>query len=211
MASARDTSQTDAMYPRHRLDGLADSIFGVAMTLLVLDIRIPDGADPHTDRELAAMLLSLGSKIWPYVLSFLVLGSRWRALIRGRVHQHLDVSHRYVQLWLLNLLLVTLVPFSTIVLGRYASLAPSIWLYSANLAGMAICSWGLSIAAPAAEREQRGDSPTGLIVFLFSAALAAVLSVLNTPWACAAFLINGLTPLAERAFPRRDGANPNAG
>ena len=30
------------MYPKSRIDGLTDGIFGVAMTILVLDVRLPD-------------------------------------------------------------------------------------------------------------------------------------------------------------------------
>jgi uncharacterized membrane protein len=32
------------MYPRARFDSLSDAIFGVAMTLLVLDLRLPEEA-----------------------------------------------------------------------------------------------------------------------------------------------------------------------
>jgi uncharacterized membrane protein len=35
------------MYPRARLDALNDAIFGVAMTLLVLDVRLPDDFHAH--------------------------------------------------------------------------------------------------------------------------------------------------------------------
>ncbi len=104
------------MYPRHRLEALADGIFGVAMTLLVLEIRVPDGLDPKTDAELVALLIGLWPKIWPYGLSFLVLGIRWRELVAERASQH-EVGQRYVNWSLANLLLVTFVPFSTLLIG----------------------------------------------------------------------------------------------
>ena len=34
------------MYPKARLDALSDSIFGVALTLLVLDVRLPETFHP---------------------------------------------------------------------------------------------------------------------------------------------------------------------
>jgi uncharacterized membrane protein len=34
------------MYPRSRVDALTDGLFGVAMTILVLDVRLPDSFDP---------------------------------------------------------------------------------------------------------------------------------------------------------------------
>jgi uncharacterized membrane protein len=190
------------MYPRHRLDGLTDGIFAVAMTLLVLDIRIPEGADPRTDRELVALLAGLAPKIWPYALSFAVLAGRWRVLIAGRT-SHLAVGRRYVTWTLINLFLVTLVPFSTLVLGRYASLSPAIWLYTANLAGMAIAAWRVSRAAPHAEREEVGDGRVGLVIFLISAAIVLALSVRHTPYAMLGFLLTAFSPVAEWLFARR--------
>jgi uncharacterized membrane protein len=190
------------VYPRHRLDGLTDGIFAVAMTLLVLEIRIPDGVDPHTDRDLVALLASLTPKLWPYALSFAVLGGRWRALIAGRT-SHLAVGRRYVNWTLINLFLVTLVPFSTLLIGRFASLSPAVWIYTGNLAGMAIAAWRVSRAAPHAEREEVGDGVAGLAVFLVSAAIVLALSVRHTPYAMLGFLLTALSPAAEWLVARR--------
>jgi len=194
------------MFPRHRFDALTDGLFGVAMTLLVLEVRLPDGADPHTTRELIDLLTGLSPKFWPYVLSFAVLGARWRDLVKGR-SSHGEVDRRYINWGLAYLLLVTLVPFTTMVLGRFASIPPAVWLYSANLAGMAICAWRLSAALPPAERAQQGNTAVSLVVFLLSAALAVGLSFMHTAWACLAFLLNGITPAAER-FVRSRTARP---
>ena len=199
------------MFPRHRFDALTDGLFGVAMTLLVLEVRLPDAADPHTTRELLDLLAGLSPKFWPYVLSFAVLGARWRDLVKGR-SSHGEVSRRYINWGLAYLLLVTLVPFTTMVLGRFGSLPPAVWLYSANLAGMAICAWRLWAALPPAERDRQGEVSVGVVVFLLSAGLAVGFSFMHTAWACLAFLLNAITPAAERfvrsrrAGPARDAA-----
>lgn len=194
------------MYPRHRLDALSDGIYGVAMTLLVLEIRIPDGIDPRTDAQLLAVIASLVPKIWPYALSFVVLGARWREMI-GERSGKAPVSRRHVTWSLAHLLLVTFVPFSTLVLGRYASLAPSVWLYSANLAGMAITSWRASCTVPAEERSDAWEDAAGVSVFLLSAAAAVALSFLHTPYAPMGFALNALAPLAERMARRSKAAS----
>ena len=67
-----------------RHDALSDGIFGVAMTLLVLDLRLPENFNPADDQELLKALLALWPKFFPYALSFFVLGLRWRALARVR-------------------------------------------------------------------------------------------------------------------------------
>ena len=61
-----------------RLANLSDSIFGVAMTLLVLEVRIPSNYIT-TDRQLVDGLLALGSRFLVYFMSFLTLGLFWNA------------------------------------------------------------------------------------------------------------------------------------
>ena len=72
------------MYPRARIDALTDGVFAVAMTLLVLDVRLPEEFRPHDANELLEALRGLAPKFVPYVLSFLVLGLRWLSNIQMR-------------------------------------------------------------------------------------------------------------------------------
>jgi len=190
------------MYPRHRLDALVDGIYGVAMTLLVLEIRIPDGVDFTTDRQLIAQLVSLIPKFWPDALTFVVLAGRWRAMVAGRT-SHAPVSGRYVNWSLTHLFLVTMMPFSTLVIGRFASLAPGIWVYTANLVGLSLTAWLANRAAPAPEREEVGDNTVSLVLLLAAAAVVVAVGFLHTAWATLGFLLTAFTPLAERLFGRR--------
>src|SRR6201996_9510189 len=121
-----------AMFPKARLDALHDGIFSVAMTLLVLDVRLPEEFHPRDAAELVTAIGNLWPKFLPYVLSFAVLGLRWLASIeiRSRAEYY---NRAFVNLWLFYLLLITCVPFSTIVVGRYASLAPAVWLYAGHI------------------------------------------------------------------------------
>src|ERR1019366_10372632 len=106
---------------------LSDGIFGVAMTLLILDVRLPDDFHPKDGGELVQGLTGLWPKFLPYLLSFGVLGLRWLANIEVRTRAEF-VNREYVNWWLLYHLLITCVPFTTIVVGRFAHLAPAIWL-----------------------------------------------------------------------------------
>jgi uncharacterized membrane protein len=190
------------MYPRHRLDALADGIYGVAMTLLVLDIRVPDGLVTVTDGQLMDQFIALLPKFGPYALSFWVLSGRWRQLIYRRTG-HAPVGRRYVQWSLMHLFLVTMMPFSTLMIGRFGSHAPALWLYTSNLVGLSLTEWLASRAAPAPERAELDDNLMGLIMLLVAAAVVLGLSGLHSAWATLGFLITGLTPLAERLFGRR--------
>ncbi|RBP00790.1 uncharacterized protein DUF1211 [Roseiarcus fermentans] len=120
-------------YPKARIEALGDGVFAVAMTLLALDVRFPDGFAPTSSAELLAGAAALWPKVFPYALSFWVLGERWLALIQVRASDR-DDGFGYGRWWLLYLFLVTCVPFTSSVVGRYTSLAPAIWLYAATSA-----------------------------------------------------------------------------
>src|SRR5260370_6916827 len=72
------------MSAKARLDALTDGIFAVAMTLLVIDLRFPQDLHPGSDREL---LSAIGHLLWSgpfiaYLVSFFVIGVRWRTISR---------------------------------------------------------------------------------------------------------------------------------
>ncbi len=139
------------MFSKARLDTLSDGIFGVAMTLLVLDVHLPDDFHPRDSGELLHGLADLWPKFLPYVLSFGVLGLRWLANIQIRTSAEY-VNREYVNWWLLYLLLITCVPFSTIVVGRFGNLAPAIWLYAGHTLLIAAVGLRLVVITPHLEQ-----------------------------------------------------------
>jgi uncharacterized membrane protein len=60
-----------------RLAALSDGVFAIAMTLLVLDLRVPMSAEIHAESELWRALLSLAPRLIPYLLSFMTLAIFW--------------------------------------------------------------------------------------------------------------------------------------
>jgi hypothetical protein len=60
-----------------------------------------------------------------------VLGLRWLSNVRVRTRSE-DFSREYAMWWLLYLFLITCVPFTTMVVGRFVMFAPAIWLYAGN-------------------------------------------------------------------------------
>jgi uncharacterized membrane protein len=192
------------MYPKARIDALTDGIFAVAMTLLVLDIRLPEEFHPRDGGELLRAFASLWPLFIPYVISFLVLGLRWLWNVEiGRGVETVDL--RWARWWLLYMLLITCVPFTTFVLGRYSGLAPAIWIYSANtlligLAGMQLVPAQGSLA-PGMPKHRR-FSPLLLVV---TSALAVIVSLVSPSLAIWVFFLTPLAPAIERILRR--GAN----
>ena len=186
------------MFAKTRLDALTDGIFAVAMTLLVLDVRLPEDFHPADDGELLRGLVSLWPKFLPYVLSFGVLGLRWIASIEIRSRNE-HFARNYVNWWLLYLLLITFVPFSTIVVGRYAHFAPAIWLYAGHTLLIALISMRMVALTPEIERGDRLRQRQTSSAFLAgSSLLAIVLSFVDPRIALWGFALNFTQPVLER-------------
>jgi len=187
-----------AMFPKARLDALHDGIFSVAMTLLVLDVRLPEEFRPRDGAELAAGIVNLWPKFLPYLLSFAVLGLRWLASIeiRSRAEYY---NRAYVNLWLFYLLLITCVPFSTIVVGRYASLAPAVWLYAGHLLLIALVSMQMVALTPHLERgEHFRANRLGGTVLVASALLTIALTFVDLRIAMWGLALNFVQPVIAR-------------
>src|ERR1700723_2102994 len=60
-----------------RLAALSDGIFGVAMTLLLLDLHVPAKEIIHSEHDLARALLDLSPQLLVYLMSFITLGIFW--------------------------------------------------------------------------------------------------------------------------------------
>jgi hypothetical protein len=60
-----------------RLAALSDGIFAVAMTLLVLDLRVPAAETLRSENGLWVALLALSPPLIVYLMSFLTLGIFW--------------------------------------------------------------------------------------------------------------------------------------
>jgi uncharacterized membrane protein len=97
-----------------RLESFSDGVFAIAITLLVLELRVPERAGDHLAHELAAQ--------WPsylaYVVSFSVIGIIW--MNHHAVIDHLRVANRpFMGLNLFLLLWVGLIPWPTQLMAQY--------------------------------------------------------------------------------------------
>jgi uncharacterized membrane protein len=101
-----------AVFAPNRLEILTDGVFAIVMTLLVLEITLPEIAQPTLQAELPQKLLELWPKLFKYALSFLVLGILWgfhHLVFHSIKHSNMAL----VWLNILFLMFVTLIPFST--------------------------------------------------------------------------------------------------
>ncbi|MCC7325955.1 MAG: DUF1211 domain-containing protein [Burkholderiales bacterium] len=123
--------------PKARLEALTDGIFAVAMTLLVLDLKLPEhvGSDP---RQVFAALGALLRHVDDYVISFAVLCVFWLAHLR-LLRRLRDVDATIGSLNLAFLLFTTFVPPLTAFIGDNPELPLAAMLYGANLLLLLTC------------------------------------------------------------------------
>jgi uncharacterized membrane protein len=97
-----------------RIEAFSDGVFAIAITLLILEIKVPDAQHGH----LAAALMRQWPSYVAFLLSFFYIGIMW--MNHHRMFSHIRRSTD--TLLLLNLLLllgVTVVPFPTAVLAAH--------------------------------------------------------------------------------------------
>src|SRR5262249_39582099 len=152
---------------------------------------------PADGRELLQGIYGLWPKFLPYVLSFLVLGLRWVSSIQVRNNAEAFGRH-YFKWWLTYLLLITCIPFTTTVVGRFASLAPAIWLYASNTALLGVASFGLLHETPHVEHDDLRDRQISLSILIGSSLLAIGWSFINPRQALLALVLNAFAPLVSR-------------
>jgi len=115
-----------------RLEAISDGVFAIALTLLVLDIKVPMGEAIKTERALFDSLCNLMPKFLSYFLSFMTLGIFWT----GHTTQfiYIDKSDRHLN-WivLFFLLFVSLLPFTTAFLSEHIHFKLSVGLYWLNI------------------------------------------------------------------------------
>lgn len=163
------------MFPRSRIDALTDGIFSVAMTLLVLDVRLPDDFRAQYAADLLQALASLMPKLLPYVLSFGVLGLCWLRNISLRRGGE-AYGRAYVHWWLVYLLLVTFVPFAASIAGRFPSLAPAAWVYAGTTFSIALVALRMLSLTPDVEPADKRNQKMSLLVILVSSTIAVAWS-----------------------------------
>jgi len=117
-----------------RIEALSDAIFGVALTLLVLEIRLPE-TEGLTASAFAAQLLGVAPKLFAYVLTFVTVGQYW---IIHRQMMDLIVRFDLRVLWLnfIFLFFISLLPFPTSFVTRSGWLPWAIYAMNFVLLGV---------------------------------------------------------------------------
>jgi len=122
-------------FPHDRVVFFSDAVFAIAITLLVIEIRIPDHA-AVAKMGVGGALSTLMPLFIAYVVSFLVTSLFWASHLQTWKHVT-TVTGGLVWLNVFQLLFVALMPFSTGYYSEYFGSNASFTFYCLNLAAIA--------------------------------------------------------------------------
>jgi uncharacterized membrane protein len=119
-----------------RLEAFSDGVFAVIITIMVLDMKVPQGTDLHALKTVLPVFLS-------YVLSYVFVGIYWNN------HHHLFHASEHVTggiLWtnLILLFFLSLAPFATAWMGQNHFAPVPVALYGVMLLSAGIAYFVLT-------------------------------------------------------------------
>jgi uncharacterized membrane protein len=190
--------------PNARLETFCDGVFAIALTLLIIDIKIPAGERIATTNELWVALEHLLPRTFAFLLSFVIIFISW-----VNHHNALKLVARSSSAFIyangVLLLSVVIMPFPTALLGETLltdHAAPAVVLY-AVVNGLQSLGWILMIRAAlkpkslirnaSAAAVARGNlrnasiaviiySICALLAIWFPLAVALLITVIWTAW-----------------------------
>ena len=161
-----------------RLVFFSDGVIAIAITLLALDLRIPD-THGISNRALTAMLAELLPRYIAFAISFVVIGAYWRAH-----HRMFRFIHRFDSTLLVRnmvfLFFVVQLPFLTSLLGTHGDLSVAVALYGAGMACMGLSSvriWKHAVA----DRLVSGVTPLQIRYVARRALVVPIVFLLSIP------------------------------
>ena len=195
-----------------RLTTFCDGVYAIAITLLVLELRVPDHAEVRT----TGLWHALGahwSSFMAFGLSFLVIGIMWAN--HHNIFRYIaGCNHTFIMLNLALLFCTVVIPFPTAVLAAYLpapeARTPATVLYGAVLTATALAYNGLWHYAVRDRRLLKSDADPRLVAgvtreYAFGPALygAATLVALLSVWVSLAIhaALAGLYVVPNRSRP----------
>jgi len=116
-----------------RLTFLVDGVFAITITLLVLELRLPEDGVTSLKEGLLALL----PRLYIYFIAFYSIANHW--VVHQRMFRHIT-SADTTMMWLtiLGLLFITLIPATTAIVGRYPNEKLAMACFSVNSALQAL-------------------------------------------------------------------------
>ena len=117
---------------RDRIVSLTDAVLAIVMTLLVLEIAVPELSRSEAATELPKRLLELLPVVGSYATSFIILGFFW--ISHDDQFHYIKRANRTLRwITIFYLMFIAFIPFSTALIGAYRDQQISVIIYGINI------------------------------------------------------------------------------
>lgn len=131
-----------AKFPTDRVNNFSDAIFAIAITLLVLEIKVPTADEVH-QLGVDGLLMKRIPNFIGYVVSFFVTALYWRNHLQlFQYVKSIDDRLFWLNLWLL--FFVVIMPFSTALYSYFFGHDNAFIFYTLNLAAIGFMSYTMA-------------------------------------------------------------------
>jgi len=194
-----------SLLSKDRIENLSDCIFAFAMTLLVLNLEVPQ---PSAGLRLSMQILleNLNTDFMQYAVAFLSLGVFWT--IHHRQFNYIAfIDMKMLWLNIIGLMLVALVPFSTQLADTYYSDRLALIIFESNFLLLGLIfylQWTYATrGCRLVDKDLKAEivfyeSRMNMVIPAISCA-AILLSLLDIYWSVYLYI---LSPVAFIIFPR---------
>lgn len=150
-------------FSKVRIEALSDAVFAIVMTLLVIEIKIPEVHGNITSTVLLDELKHTIPLLSSYFLTFAVLSALWLShhFLFHTIAKNIDRS--LVQLNVIFLSFVSLIPFSSHFLGTYFQNEIAIVIFGLNTLAAYISMYLMRIYALKTPHIENGELTTRII------------------------------------------------
>ncbi len=152
--------------PHARIEAFSDGVFAIAMTLLVIDIRIPGLEKISSTHELWMALLHLLPSVATFILSFTIILITWVNHHSGsKLVSGSSSSHAFIYANGFLLLTVVILPFPTSLLGETIltdHAGPAVALYNAVVAAQGL-AWVLLLHTVIAGKQAKSEKAEQIV------------------------------------------------
>ena len=178
-----------------RLAALSDGIFAVAMTLLVLDLRVPAAEAVHSEYDLRRVLIALSPRLVIFLMSIMTNGIFWVGQqTQLNYFARSDRNLAWIHIGFLGAICLT--PFSTSLLAEFIHYRTALLVYWSNillLGLMLYWSWSYATRAKLLADDLPPEIHPAVIRRIAIAqslyAGGAALCFINTYWAIGAIVL----------------------
>lgn len=117
-----------------RLILFSDAVFAIAITLLVLEIRLPELPEHATNHDLRHAMLLVVPKFFSYVIGFVIIALFW--VFHHRLFRYVrHYDGRLIFLNFLYLFAIAVMPFTVAIYGEHPRLSWALTYYSISVSG----------------------------------------------------------------------------